>query len=85
MSHQVKATQTASQKNRRENKTPAKTLEKRAVAVGADHSRQMVSHCAERGDEKINVLRAKPRLSQREQRQEQERRPDIKNEIAPTV
>ena len=73
------------QKNWGKNEAPAKTFEERAVAVGADHSRQMVSHRAERGHEKINVLCAPARLREREHRHEQQRRPDVENEIAPTI
>ena len=55
-----------SEKNRRENKAPPETFEKRAIAVGANHSRHVVAHRAKGCDEKINVLRAPPRLCQRE-------------------
>ena len=73
------------QKNRGKNEAPAKTFEERAVAVGADHSWQMVSRCAEGGHENINVLCAPARLCQREKGHEQQWRPDVKNEIAPTI
>jgi hypothetical protein len=45
------------QKNRRTNEAPSEPLEQRAVAIGANHSRQMMAHCAERSDKKIDVLR----------------------------
>src|SRR4030095_6423272 len=35
------------QKNRRKNEAPLEALEQRAIAVSANHSRQMVAHCAE--------------------------------------
>ena len=44
------------QKNRRTNETPSETLKERTVAVRSNHSRQVVAHCAKRGDEKINIL-----------------------------
>jgi len=45
----------------------------------------MVSHGAKRSDENVNVLRAPARLRQSEHRQEQKRRADVENEIAPTI
>ena len=73
------------QKHRRENESPAKALEQRAVAIRADHSRQVMPHRAERGHEHVNVLRAPTRLRQSKNRHEQQRRADIQNQVAPTV
>src|SRR6266487_6069711 len=42
-------------------------------------------HCAESGDEKINFLRTPARLRQREERNDQQRCPNIKNQVAPAV
>ena len=84
-SHQVKATQTASEKNRRENKAPPESFEKRAISVGANHSRHVMAHRAEGGDKKVNVLCAPARLREREQRQNQQRRADVENQVAPTA
>ena len=56
------------QKDRRENESPTKPFEERTVAVGADHSREMVAGGAERCHENVNVLRAPARLGQREHR-----------------
>ena len=72
-------------KNRRKNEAPAKPFEQSAIAVGADHSREMVAHCAKCGHENVNVLRAPARLRQQEHRHEKKRRPDVKNQVAPTV
>src|SRR5262245_30078710 len=44
-----------------------------------------MTHGAEGGDEKIDVLGAPTRLRKREHRQDQQRRADIKNQVAPTV
>ena len=44
-----------------------------------------MAHRAERGHEKINFLRAPTRLRNTEERNQQNRRADIKDEIAPTV
>src|SRR5262249_34830575 len=46
------------QKDRRTNETPSEALKKRAIAVGSNHPRQMMSHCAERCYEEIDILRA---------------------------
>jgi hypothetical protein len=73
------------QKNRRKNEAPLEALEQRTIAVGANHSRQMVAHCAECSDEKINVLRTPTRLCQQEDRQNHQRRADVQDQVAPTV
>ena len=44
-----------------------------------------MSHRAESGDEKVNVLWAPARLREREHRQNEQRRADVKNQVAPTV
>src|SRR6266566_10012842 len=44
-----------------------------------------MSHRAEGGDEKINVLCAPTRLREREHRQNEQRRADVKNEVAPAI
>src|SRR5205807_9435737 len=44
-----------------------------------------MSHRAESGDEKVNVLWAPARLREREHRQNEERRADVKNQVAPTI
>src|SRR5262249_16283533 len=56
------------QENRRTNETPSETLKQRAIAIGANHSRQMMTHRAKRSDEKINVLRAPEPLRRDENR-----------------
>ena len=70
-------------KKRRENKTPFETFEQCAVAIRANHSRQVMSHCAECSDEQIDFLRAPARLGQGKGRNEQQRRADIENQVAP--
>ncbi len=44
-----------------------------------------MSHRAESGDEKVDVLWAPARLREREHRQNEERRADVKNQVAPTI
>src|SRR5882724_4996445 len=44
-----------------------------------------MSHRAESGDEKVDVLRAPTRLREREYRQNEERRADVKNQVPPTL
>ena len=44
-----------------------------------------MSHRAERGDEKVDVLWAPARLREREHRQNEEWRADVKNQVAPTI
>src|SRR2546423_11323672 len=44
-----------------------------------------MSHRAESGDEKVNVLWAPARLREREHRQNEQRRADVKNQVAPTI
>jgi low affinity Fe/Cu permease len=44
-----------------------------------------MSHRAEGGDEKVDVLWAPTRLREREHRQNEERRADVKNQVAPTI
>src|SRR5262249_28310594 len=58
----VKSDANREQKNWRDDKAPPKASEQGAVTVRADHSRQMVAHCAERSDENVNVLCAPARL-----------------------
>src|SRR6266496_1073867 len=65
------------EKQRRENKAPFKPLEQSPIAIGADHPRQVMSHCAERRDKEVNVLRAPARLGQGESWQQQKRRADV--------
>ena len=64
----IKTNANGEQENWSDDKAPAKTLEQRAVAVSANHSRQVMAHRAEGGDEQINFLRTPTRLRQREQR-----------------
>src|SRR5207302_803970 len=52
---------------------------------GANHSRQVVSHCAESGDEKIDFLRTPACLRQREEWNNQQWSSDVKNQIAPAI
>src|SRR6185437_10807116 len=73
------------QKNRRTNKTPSETLKERTVAVRSNHSRQVMSHRAKGGDEKINILRAPETLCTDENRDQQQRCADVKNQVPPTV
>src|SRR5437870_167799 len=44
-----------------------------------------MAHRAEGGDEKVDVLWAPARLREREHRQNEQRRADVKNQVAPTV
>src|SRR5437870_11772905 len=44
-----------------------------------------MSHRAESGDEKVNVLWAPARLREREHRQNEQRRGDVQNQVAPTI
>src|SRR6266496_5677396 len=55
-------------KQRRENETPFEAFKQCAVAIRADHPRQMMSHCAECSDKEIDVLRTPARLGQRKYR-----------------
>src|SRR6266480_7839554 len=73
------------EKERRQNKAPFEAIEQSAIAIGADHPRQMMSHCAERRDEEINILRTPARLRQRKNRQEKKWRTDVQNQVTPTV
>jgi hypothetical protein len=73
------------EENRRKNEAPTEALEERAVSVGADHPWQVMTHGAKGGDKKVNVLRAPSGLGQSKQRQDQNRRPDVKNKVAPAV
>jgi hypothetical protein len=59
------------QKQRRQNEAPLEAFEQCPIAVGADHSRQVMTHCAEGSDKEINVLRTPLRLGQREGRYQQ--------------
>ena len=72
-------------KQRRENKTPFEALEQSAVAIRADHSRQVMPHCAKRSDKEINVLRTPARLGQRKDRHQQQRRADVENQVPPRI
>src|SRR6266576_6630242 len=71
------------EKERRQNKAPFEAIEQSAIAIGADHPRQMMSHCAERRDEEINILRTPARLGQRKNRYQQKRRADVENQVPP--
>ena len=44
--------------NRRTNEAPSEALKQSAVAIGPNHSRQVMAHCAEGSDKKINVFRS---------------------------
>ncbi len=46
------------EENRRENESPSKTLKQGSIAVRANHTRQVVTHCAESSNKKVNVFRA---------------------------
>src|ERR1700720_1663543 len=73
------------EKERGKNEAPAEALEQGAVAVCSDHSREVMSHRAESGDEKVNVLWAPARLREREHGQNEQWRADVKNQVAPAV
>src|SRR6266436_1641346 len=45
----------------------------------------MMSHRAERGDEKVDVLWTPARLRDREHRQNEQRRGNVENQVAPTI
>jgi len=59
------------QKQRREDEAPFEAVEQCPITVGANHSRQVMTHRAEGSHEKINVLRTPPRLGQSKRRYEQ--------------
>src|SRR6266699_664146 len=71
------------EKEQRQNKAPFEAIEQSAIAIGADHPRQMMSHCAERRDEEINILRTPARLGQCKNRNQQKRRADVENQVPP--
>src|SRR5204862_6943842 len=48
-------------KQRRENKAPFEPLEQSAIPIGADHPRQVMSHCAKCRDKERNILRTPAR------------------------
>ena len=73
------------QENWRKNESPAKPLKQRAIAISPNHSRQVVAGGAERGHENVDVLRAPTHLRESEHRNQQQRRSDIKNQVAPTA
>src|SRR6267143_1510728 len=83
-SQMEKAAQTATKKIGAKMKRHLKRWNN-AVAVSANHSRQMVAHCAKCSDEKINVLRTPTRLCEQENRQNHQRRADVQDQVAPTV
>ncbi len=62
-----------------------KRVEQCAIAVGANHSRQVMTHCAERSDKKINILRTPLGLGQRKRRDQQQRCPDVQDQVPPGV
>src|SRR5437868_4838063 len=71
--------------NRSGDKTPLEPFKKRTIAIGADHSRQVMAHRTERSHEKINVLGAPARLREREHGKKQKRRAYVKDQVAPTA
>ena len=73
------------QKNRCKNEAPLEALEERTIAVGANHSWQVVTHRAKSSDKKINVFRPPTRLRQDEHRDKQQRRADVENQVAPAI
>src|SRR5437016_14661071 len=73
------------QKQRRQDEAPLETVEQHAIAVSADHTGQVMTHCAERRDKEINVLRTPFRLGQRKGRNQQQRRSNVQNQVAPRV
>src|SRR6266480_3400446 len=73
------------QKQRCQNKAPFEAVEQRAIAIGAYHSRQVMSHRAKRRDEEINVLRTPARLGKRENRKQEQRRADVENQVTPGI
>ena len=75
----------ANQKDRCDYKAPAKSPEQCAVPVGANHPREMMSHCAERGHKNVDVLCTPAGLCEGEHRHEQKRRGDVKNQVPPAV
>src|SRR5438045_9531716 len=81
----VKSDANRDQKNRGKNEAPAKPFEESAIAVGADHSREMVTHCAKCGHEKVNVLRPPAYLRQQEHRHQKQWRSAVENPVAASV
>ena len=77
--------QTARSANGATMKRVLKRCEQRAVAVGPNHSRQMVTHGAESTHKKKNVLRAPAGLGRRKDRDEKDRRADEEKQIPPTI
>jgi hypothetical protein len=45
----------------------------------------VMTHRAKRGDENVNVLRTPARLGESKHRHEQERRADVKDQVAPAA
>src|SRR5207249_3327320 len=72
-------------KQRRKNKTPFEALEQSAVAIRADHSRQVMSHCAECSDKEINVLGTPARLGQRKDWHQHQRSANVENQVPPRI
>jgi hypothetical protein len=56
------------QSERRDNEPRFEPIEERPVAIRTNHTRQVMTHRAEGGDEKVNILRAPSLLSDRKQR-----------------
>jgi hypothetical protein len=75
----------AEKKNRCENKAPSEPLEERAIPIGSDHARQVVTHGAKSGDEDVNVLRAPAHLCERKERNQEDGRANIENKVTPTI
>src|SRR5205809_2549992 len=73
------------QKDRCQDEAPAETVEQGAIAVGTDHSREVMPHGPESSDKKIDVLGTPARLRQREYRQDQQRRTNIKHQVTPAI
>jgi hypothetical protein len=73
------------EENRRANKSPSETLKQSAIAVGANHPRQVVSHCTECRHKEINVFGSPEPLGGYKDRHQQQWRADVKNQVPPTV
>src|SRR5882724_5967669 len=73
------------EENRCENESVSETLKQGAVTVGANHAWQVVPHRTERSDKKINVFGGPDPLGPDKDGHQQERRTDVKNQVAPTV
>ena len=68
-----------------DDKSNFKAIKKRRIAIGADHSWQMMAHRSKSSDKKEDVLRAPPRLRCGENRNQQHWRADKQQQVPPAI